>query len=236
MPLTRDRPKCLLPVADETTLLGWQLGQLAEAGVDDVVVVSGFGADKVEEEVGRRERPRHARTLFNPAFDQMDNLGSAWRAREEMDREFVLINGDTLFTANIVQRLRSAPDAPVTTAISKKREYDEDDMKVALRDGSLQSVGKHLDPAEVDAESIGMIRFRGDGPELFREAADRAVAGNGANRGRYYLSLVDAIAKTRRVAVLETEPDAWTEVDFPEDLERARQRVQTWMAVPGALK
>jgi hypothetical protein len=36
-------------------------------------------------------------------------------------------------------------------------------------------VGKKLPRAEVNAESIGMMTFRGEGPRLFRDAMDRAL-------------------------------------------------------------
>ena len=47
LPLTADLPKCLLPL-DDLTLIEWQIRQLANAGVDEVVVVVGFKAEAVE--------------------------------------------------------------------------------------------------------------------------------------------------------------------------------------------
>ena len=49
-------------------------------------------------------------------------------------------------------------------------------MKV-IRDGDrLLQVGKKLAAqSEVNAESIGMMTFRGEGPRLFRDAMDRAL-------------------------------------------------------------
>ena len=95
LPLTEVTPKCCLRPG-ELSILEWQIRELSAAGVDEVVVVTGFGHEKVEEIV-KRVKGIRARTLYNPFYAQSDNLGTCWIAREEMDGPFVLINGDTLF-------------------------------------------------------------------------------------------------------------------------------------------
>ncbi|MEM7489070.1 MAG: sugar phosphate nucleotidyltransferase, partial [Pseudomonadota bacterium] len=46
MPLTADRPKCLLPLAGRS-ILEWQIRALAANGVEEVIVVTGFKSDAV---------------------------------------------------------------------------------------------------------------------------------------------------------------------------------------------
>jgi len=227
-PLTNDRPKCLVEVASGTTLLGWQLSQLARAGVRETVVVTGYGAEQVDREVENYRDLLEVRTLYNPGFDRMDNLGSAWHARAEMSEDFLILNGDTVFDAPVAERLCGASAAPVRVTISRKDGYDDDDMKVALAGERLAGVGKQLDLDTVDAESIGMILFRGNGVDLFREAACEAMEGENPQVNRYYLSIIDALARKHRVDVIEAREDEWGEVDFPGDLTEARNRVRGW--------
>ena len=47
LPLTENSPKCALPV-QARSILEWQLGQIAQCDIDEVVVVTGFGARNVE--------------------------------------------------------------------------------------------------------------------------------------------------------------------------------------------
>lgn len=230
LPMTKDRPKCLLEVAEGVTILGWQLAQLAAAGISDVVVVTGYEAEKVEREIENYRNLLNVRTLFNAGFDQMDNLGSAWQARDEMNEDFIILNGDTLFTTPVVERLCAAAPASVRTTISKKAFYDEDDMKVVLDEDRLTAIGKQLDNATVNAESIGMILFRGEGVSLFREAACEAMAERRPNENRYYLSLIDKISRSHRVDVTEVSQQDWSEVDFPGDFVEARNGVRRWKA------
>ena len=186
----------MLPVRGRP-LIGWQIDTLARCGIDDVTVVVGFGAESVEARLAERYGPHRIRTLYNPFFALTDNLVSCWVARGEMQQEFLLLNGDTLFEAAVLERLLAAPEHPITLAVSRKDRYDDDDMKV-IRDGDrLVHVGKKLPLDRVDAESIGMMTFRGDGPRLFRDAIDRALRTPEAQK-QWYLSLIDTLARTRR--------------------------------------
>ena len=227
LPLTERAPKCMLPVQGRP-LIGRQIDALARCGVDDVTVVVGFGAGLVEAGLVEHYGPRRIRTLYNPFFAITDNLVSCWVARAEMESEFLLLNGDTLFAASVLERLLAAPEHPITLAVSCKEQYDDDDMKV-IRDGDrLLRVGKKLAREDVNAESIGMMTFRGDGPRHFREAMDQALRTPVA-LSQWYLSLIDALAKTGVVYTQEIDAAGWTEVDSAADLERASAPGAAWL-------
>lgn len=226
-PYTENTPKCLLPVAPGISLLGWQLDQLACAGIDEVVVVTGYQADRVEAEIARCRSFIAVRSLFNPDFDKADNLRSVWSARHEMDQDFILLNGDTLFTSDVVTQLIESPAQEITVTVSCKDRYDSDDMKVQLKDGLLDRIGKTLALDAVDAESIGMIRFLGAGVGDFRAAVETAIAAENGDRV-WYLSVIDALARSLRIHIAEIASGDWCEVDFPVDLQRARTAVADW--------
>ncbi len=229
LPLTERVPKCILPVRARP-LIGWQIDTLARCGVSDVTVLVGFAADAVETTLAELYGPGRIRTLYNPYFASSDNLVSCWVARVEMQQEFLLLNGDTLFEAEVLEQLLAAPEHPVTLAVSRKDRYDDDDMKV-VRDGDrLVRVGKKLPLASVDAESIGMMTFRGDGPRLFRDAIERAIRTPEAQK-QWYLSLIDTLARGGVVFTQPVPAQGWAEVDSPADLERAATPGAPWLAV-----
>lgn len=227
LPLTEAAPKCLLPLGGGFTLLTWQLAMLAEAGIDRLVVVTGFEAGQVDRRLEQSAGPVSLRTLYNPFYAVADNLGSVWLARDEMDEDFLLLNGDTLFRSEVVGHLLDNACAPINVTVSRSDAYDADAMKVRLADDRLVEIGKTLDPERTDAESIGMILFRGDGPRMFREAVDGMMRTADASR-RWYLSVIDALAETGHVGAVEVAADDWCEVDFPVDLKQAQRTVERW--------
>jgi len=226
LPLTARSPKCTISVQGRA-LIDWQIDRLAACGVDDVTVVTGFGAEYVEDVLRRRGGGLRLETLFNPFFEVADNLASCWMARQEMTEDFFLLNGDTLFESAVVQRLIDAPVSPITLATDHKAHYDDDDMKVHLAGRRLRSVGKDLPPERVNGESIGLMLFRGEGPALFRKALDRAMRRPGALR-RWYLSVIGELAEQGHVWTESIKGLDWAEVDYPLDLARAAKMVGQW--------
>ena len=153
-----------------------------------------------------------------------DNLGSCWMARHEMGGDFLLLNGDTLFEPAVLQRLLESPPAPITVTIDRKAGYDADDMKVRLDGTRLLEIGKTLPPARTDGESIGLLLFRGAGPQLFVDAVDGALRVSEGLKS-FYLRVIDQLAKSHRVETATIEGLAWGEVDYPADLQRAERLV-----------
>jgi choline kinase len=168
------------------------------------------------------------RTLFNPFYSVADNLASCWMARGEMQGEFLILNGDTLFEPAIACRLLQAPPAPITLAVDRKPTYDDDDMKVKAEGSRLQAIGKSLPLEVVSAESIGFLRFSAAGGRRFVEALETEMSRpQGLNL--WYLSVIDALAKSGvGVEIASIEGLEWGEMDFPGDLARNEMLTASW--------
>jgi len=226
LPLTEDRPKCLLELGNNT-ILSVQLAALKAGGATEVVIVTGFrtaAVEKAAEEAS--ESGFKVRTLFNPFYNVADNLASCWMAREEMREPFLLLNGDTLFQPEIMKRLLQAPAAPITLTIDKKADYDSDDMKVKLAGSRLLDVGKTLEPEDTHGESIGFSRFDKSGAQAFVETLEQTMrTPNGLNW--WYLKAIAVLAEKAQVETCSIEGLTWGEVDFLPDLEVAKETFGT---------
>ncbi len=229
LPLTENQPKCLIPFSGKS-LIEWQIEALAANGIEDIAVVTGFRTEMLEARLATIDGIS-IRTRFNPFFQVADNLGSCWIAREEMDRDFIILNGDTLVSPEIVGRLIAGATAPITVTIDVKPSYDDDDMKV-FRDGDrLIAIGKRLTPDESNAESIGMLAFIGEGPRIFREQVETMMRTPDGVK-RWYLRAIDEIAPRGVVGTVSIEGLDWAEVDFPTDLDIAAEVTSRWASRP----
>lgn len=226
LPLTEDQPKCLIPFAGKS-LLAWQVGALAANGITDIAVVTGFRTEKVEAAIAEMAGV-DIRAIFNPFYHVADNLGSCWLARGEMEGDFIILNGDTLVSPEIVGRLIASARMPITVTVDVKDHYDADDMKVE-RDGDiLRAIGKTLTVEQTNAESIGMLAFTGTGGARFRAEVDRMMR-TAAGTKNWYLKAIDRIAPEGVVGTVSIEGLSWAEVDYPADLEIAERVTQGWL-------
>jgi choline kinase len=228
LPLTETRPKCLVDLSGRS-LLAWQLLALEEAGVKEAVVVTGFAAEAVEEEIATLPLSSlTVRTRFNPFYSVTDNLATCWLVRHELVGGSLLLNGDTLLEPAVASTLRSAPEAPITVTIDRKPSYDADDMKVLTHGDSLLAIGKKIET--YDAESIGFLRFSAVGAKAFIAGLERAVRQPDGLK-RWYLSVIDELAREPgQVRVRSIEGLDWAEMDFPEDVARNTEMTDRWLA------
>lgn len=221
LPLTTDLPKCLLPVG-MTTVLGLQLDTLFKLGVEKATVVTGFNSHLVDEEIARRQTGPKVETLFNPFYQVADNLASCWMARGAMRSDFMIINGDTLFSPRVLETILSAPEQNISVTIDQKNQYDGDDMKVTLDGTRLTAIGKTLTPQQTNGESIGMLRFMGEGTKIFREMLDDLMHQEAGTRN-WYLSAINDLAQSGvEVSTTNIKGATWAELDTPEDYEICR--------------
>ena len=176
LPLTAEVPKALLDIHGRT-LVARQIDAFAACGISDFVVVTGYASGRIEEALAALAKAKGVsiRTVYNPFYAVADNLASCWMARGEMNRDFIQVNGDNVFRADLVERLLSAEPKPVTVAVNHKDAYDTDDMKVMLDNGRLTEIGKTLPVDTVDAEAIGFYIFRGEGVGAYVTQLEKAM-------------------------------------------------------------
>ncbi|HYX45427.1 MAG TPA: phosphocholine cytidylyltransferase family protein [Sphingomicrobium sp.] len=226
--LVDDKPKCLIDF-NSRTLLDRQLDTLDANGVREAIVVTGFHDELVNQSIEARRRGPNVRTIFNPFYKVADNTGSLFMAREELAGDCLVWNGDTLVSDELMARVVANQRAGICVTIDRKDWYDEDDMKVvAGDDGRLHGIGKRISEG-VNAESIGLLAFRGGGAEQFRRAIESAMR-TAEGTTIWYLRVIHHLAQAGEVWTLDIKGEEWGEVDFPPDVEAARELTARWDA------
>jgi choline kinase len=99
----------------------------------------------------------------------------------------------------------------------------EEEMKVRLRGDRIVDIRKDMDPAEADGENLGVLKFSAAGSRLLLQKADELVARGVVNAWapRAFQELCPAYP----LYAVSTQGLPWIEIDFPEDLERARTEI-----------
>jgi L-glutamine-phosphate cytidylyltransferase len=230
--LVDDRPKCLIDF-NGRSLLDRQLDTLEANGVHEAVVVTGFHDDRIEEVLARRSGGPAVRTVYNPFYKVADNTGSLYMAREELSGDCLVWNGDTLVACELMKKVVGNDRAGICVTIDRKDDgYDDDDMKVVEEGGRLRAIGKRI-AAGVNAESIGLLAFRGGGAERFREAIEAAMR-TPEGTTIWYLRVINHIAQSGDVWTFDIHGEEWGEVDFPQDVDAARELTARWDAADEA--
>jgi choline kinase len=222
-PYTDTLPKTLVPVDGDRTILDIALGNLAAAGLDEVVVVTGYAASALEQrKAGLEERHGVALELvFNPKAEEWNNAYSLWCAREHFARGVLLINGDTVHPPSVEETLLANRGPDILLALDDAKTLGEEEMKVHLEGDRMTRINKALDPATAQGEYIGLTVIE---PAAAEGLADALKATFERDPQLYYEDGFQEYAdRGGHVGVAPIGAVEWVEVDDQSDLARARE-------------
>lgn len=229
-PLTRNTPKPLLDMGNGTTLLEEQIERIRKSGVvDEIVIVIGYLAEQIEAKIkmfltdGVR-----IKTIYNPFYELSNNLVSLWIARHEMDSDFMITNGDNIFSPDVFTDFVNNNGNGIFLSVNNKVHYDDDDMKVTTENNIVTRVSKQIENGKISAESPGLALVHGlKSRELFIGNLEILIR-NKENLNKFWLEIFNHLHK-KGIPVPVWEFDGrtkWQEVDFHLDLNNARKFLQ----------
>jgi len=215
--LTDDRPKCLVEVGGRP-ILDFQLDALRLAGVLELVIVVGYRHEMIRDYLKRY--PEFLVTwLENPDYAETNTAYSLWLARHEMTDAFLYLNGDVLFHPELVRRLVAAPS--VNPLAIERKQCGDEEVKVLLNGTRITAIGKDIPPDKAYGEFIGVARFSGEIGPLFGATLEEVILRDKLLKNYFETALDRMLAKSSFTA-LDISDLPCIEIDFPEDLERAR--------------
>lgn len=220
-------PKPLVGIAGVPIIIR-VLRAAQEAGVHRFVIVTGYRADRLREEIdGHPAISAGITWVHNPEYATRSNGTSALAAEPSVRGPFALLMGDHIFDVNVLRRLLRTPINPGECVLAVDRKIDrvfdlDDATKVVDADGKLEAIGKGL--SHYGAIDTGMFLCT---PAVFD--ALRAVEHEGDG------NLSDAIrwlARDGRMRTFDVGEALWQDVDTPEMRREAERRLGTSLCKP----
>jgi len=218
-------PKVLLEFGGQT-LLERHLRTLLAYGIEDIALTVGYQSDAIRREVARLGLIERVRMVENPDFP-VGSLVSLWLQDERLrgGRTVVLMDGDVLYDPGMIGRLLDTP-AENVLLLDRDIEPGDEPVKICLREERIVDFRKKPEHAcDWYGESVGFFRFSAD---TSRDLARRCCwyVAQGQTDLEYEEAIRDLIlAEPERFQVADISDIAWTEIDFAEDVTRAREDI-----------
>ncbi len=220
-------PKCLLEFGGRS-LLDRHLELMCRLGFSKIDLVVGYKADLIIDHVGRLFSRPDVAFHFNPRYEQGSAL-SLLAARETLDAgtPVIVMDADVLYHPVILQTLM---DTEIGNCYLLDQDFEdgEEPVKIAVQDGVIVDFRKQLAQGlnyDIIGESVGFFRF---GSECATDIAAECSRFNEEG-------LEDASHEEALRNVLLNQPGSfgyedisglpWIEIDFPEDIVRAKKEV-----------
>jgi UDP-N-acetylglucosamine diphosphorylase/glucosamine-1-phosphate N-acetyltransferase len=206
-PLTESVPKPMLPVGDRP-LVAHTATAAVEAGATELVVVVGYEADAIRDFFG--DQYRGVPVTFARQDEQRGTADALRAARDYLDGQFAVLNGDNLYRETDIEALFDAGPAVGAIRVDTPENYG-----VLSTDGTTVTdiVEKPADPPSTLANA-GAYVF----PAQAREWLDVTAS----ERGEY--EITDVVGRAiRESSVSAVELDRWLDVGRPWELLEANE-------------
>ena len=226
---THDGPKVLLDFAG-TSLLQRHLEALSANGVTRVLITVGYEAQAARDAVATALKALPGMTvdfIHNPDFRDGSLVSlHAQAAALTAGGEILLMAGDVLYDSRMIGRLLAGESEGVLL-VDRELEPGDEPVKICFDDaGRIVDFRKKPEHAHVwFGESVGFFRFS---PAIARALADRCAwyVAQGLVKVEYEEAIRDLIlAEPARFGAEDVSDLPWTEIDFPEDVAKAREVV-----------
>ena len=212
------QPKSLLPLHAREPLLSYLLSGLSRAGVDDMLVVTGFRATDVQAYVSERFEGTVA-FVRNARYASWGNFHSVRVAIDQSPgMELLVVNSDIVIHPDVFTRVTQEL-GDLVLAVERRDTFDPEEMRVSVADDRVTAIGKHLEMSDSHGEFAGVSLLRPAAASLYARIAS-ALEWR-AETSVYYEDVYAQMLPLLEARTAPVHPGEYAEVDTPEDVGRA---------------
>ena len=166
---TKNLPKCMLKLNGKT-LIERQVATLRAAGIDDIIIVKGYMAEKIQ--------IHGVKYYVNNDYSSTNMVETLFKAEQELNDEVIVCYADILYDKKIIEKILATNfDIGVTVDddywdywSSRLINPEEDTESLVIEDDKIVEIGDTncpIDKAKV--RYVGLIKFSKKGVEILKK-------------------------------------------------------------------
>ncbi|MDO5132918.1 MAG: phosphoenolpyruvate mutase [Eubacteriales bacterium] len=218
--LTSEHPKCMTEISPRDTILSRQLKQIAGAGIEEVVMTTGYYDGVLVKYCQELELPIRFTFVNNPIYDKTNYIYSIYCAREYLDDDIILMHGDLVFENEVFDRVVASPVSCM--AVSSTLPLPEKDFKAQVVNGLVMKVGVNIFNEAMEAQALYKL-FKEDWKIWLDKIIEFCDADN---RKVYAENALNELNGAANIHALDVQNLLCSEIDNPEDLAVVSSRLK----------
>lgn len=212
-------PKVLVEIAGKT-LLERHLANMQEAGITALTIVVGFEQQQIQGALAKLHSALPIDLIENPEYlrGSILSLRAAVKAGR-LDDGGIWMDADVLYPAELLRRLVASRHENCVL-IDPKSEESGEEMMVGFYRDRANKIARRVGPNwEIAGESVGFAKIGAQGMKVLRRILDEEAAAGRVDQ-EYEAAMDKAFAEIA-FGYERVDDLAWTEIDFPSDVEKA---------------
>jgi choline kinase len=219
MQVSDGKPKSMIMINNKS-IIQRQLESCRAVGIEDFVFVLGYKKTELQKHILKFIPPENALFVENPIYDKTNTLYSLYLTRDHFDDDFIYFNADVLFKSELLEKIIG--ESKHSQLLLETKSCKEEEVKMIVdSEMRIWHISKTLPVNQCAGEFIGIGKFKKEILTKFAAFLKYGVDQGQANN--YFEYAVDLLAKEAILEAVPTGGIPCIEIDFPEDLIRARE-------------
>lgn len=207
-------------ITDGDTILSRQLKLLVAAGVDEVVMTTGYFDEYLVRYCHSLDMPLQFTFVKNPIYDQTNYIYSIYCAKEVLkDEDILLLHGDLVFELSVLKDILAFEHSCMK--VSSTLPLPEKDFKAVVYNGKISKVGVEFFIDAMEAQALYKLN-RKDW-NIWLDKIIEFCESN--NRNCYAEVAFNQISDQCIIYAFDVENRLCTEIDTPEDLAAVKEKL-----------
>ena len=222
-PLTDACPKCLLKIG-ERTLLQRTVDAMIAAGIQELVVVTGYRAEMIRDFLTKQYPSLNIHFIHNGDYEHNNNIFSLWMTRPYTEgKDFLLSDSDILFDPALIRAVLAAEGNVLAL---NRHECGEEEIKVIVdADNRIMELSKTCSIEKAIGESVGFEKMTAEYSNALFKELEQMIEHEGLINVFYERAFERLIPQGHTFRIVDTTRYFSIELDTPEDFENAKQLI-----------
>lgn len=219
--LTSEHPKCMTEISARETILSRQLRLISEAGIEEVVMTTGYFDDVLVNYCNSLELPLRFTFVKNPVYDKTNYIYSIWCAREALrGQDIILMHGDLVFQNSVFDDVIACGSSCMT--VSSTLPLPDKDFKAVISGGRIDKVGIEFFDNALAAQPL--YKLLAKDWDVWLDAIDRYC--QAGNTSCYAENAFNEVSSRCNIIPLDVKDALCAEIDTPEDYIQVKDRLR----------
>lgn len=221
-PYTEDIPKCLVEVNGKKLLVR-MLDYLVKGGIEKIILVIGYKGEKIRRVVGDRWSDATIDYVYNSDWATTNNVVSLNLALPKINQDFILLEGDLIFTWEAFEPLFE----PDRMAVANYQNYMsgtlvEMDAYGGIKQFVMENVSENKRKKLYKTVNLYSFKFSSFKNLIVPEL--NKLISSGQKQVYYEQAIANAVAQSGYLTeAVNFHNTSWYEIDTEEDLLKAQE-------------
>lgn len=202
-------------------MLEYLIQNLIDNDITDIIICTGFESNKIIDFCKLQFPNINFKFVENKDFKTTNNMYSLYLAKNYFTDDLILMNADLIYDKEIISKLKTQNGSCVAV---DKGQYNEESMKIIVKDNFVKSISKKIAPEEAYGCSIDVYKICKEDLKKI-EYEMKKIIEDQKDLNQWTELMLDNLFKTDilKAKPLDITSHKWFEIDDHNDLKKAEE-------------